>query len=353
MDRQRGDNEDGRQLRGSFEAGRTGTPIKGSAVLKTSDKEKRVQLSLCNEAKGKCRSGDAHFKHEHEENGDLEYSLRIVEESNISGQKSIHGVSIRTSKADNGRQMDHTVKLILNHQDSETVGYRLYKKDGHEVGAEVLLPERVIATVLDYKKAGPSDCNMDLSFYIDKTRQPNRKISLIFNTDSHKSHFGRDMEVIFRHPDIEKELKIHTKYSIVGGESNSRVFEVKTVLDIFKANNDIVVAYKATMEPGNGDGNLYTSHWSVKGQSMNFGGKSEINSRNAQVTYKQEFHYENREKQMKTAKIETMLSMNRMSFEVKGHSGKFLSLISAFENKPNGYEYRQEMFLPGMEDARY
>lgn len=49
---------------------------------------------------------------------------------------------------------------------------------------------------------------------------------------------------------------------------------------------------------------------------MNFGGKSEITARNGQLSYKQELHYENRDKEIKTAKIETLLSMNRMSFEV-------------------------------------
>jgi hypothetical protein len=41
-----------------------------------------------------------------------------------------------------------------------------------------------------------------------------------------------------------------------------------------------------------------------------------------------------------------------MSFEVKGNSGKFVSLISSFEEHPTGYEYRQDVLLPGMEDTR-
>lgn len=255
--RSRGDEEDGRQFRGTFEVGKSGSPIKGTAILKTSDKEKRAQVSLCNEERGRCRSGDAHLRHQSEANGDVEYSLRIVAETDAGGQKSITGVSIITAKTENGRQMDHTVKLILNHKNSDPIGYRFYRKDGHEFGAELLLPERIIATVLDCQHPGPTDVKLDLSFFIDKSRQPTRKISLIFNTEKHKEQLGRDIEFILRHPDVGKDLKVHTKYSIAG-----EAFEVKTVFDIFKANSEIVTSYKALKETSD-VGNLYKTQWSV------------------------------------------------------------------------------------------
>lgn len=353
LDRQRGDNEDGRQLRASLEIVRQGAPIKAFAVAKTSNEEKRVQVSFCKRGDDGCKNGDIHLRHQHESNGDLEYALKVVAEIVDNGQKSVTGVNFRTAKSEGGRQFEHTAKLILK-ENTEQIGYRLYRKDENEVGAEVLLPERVIAAVLISEHPRALDWNLDLSFYIDKTRTPDRKVSLILNT-AHQPKTAdkataRNTEVIFRHPDVGKDLKIVTKFAC-GGERT--IMEVETVLDVFKANSEIVVAYKALKEAVS-EGSLYTGEWSVKsqGQNINFGGKSELRRANGQVTYKQALTYENRERQVKTAKVEAAVSLNRFSLEIDGSASKLVSILSSIESHPSGYEYRQEVLLPGMEDAR-
>lgn len=353
LDRQRGDNEDGRQLRASLEIVRQGAPIKASAVAKTSNQEKRFQVSFCERGDDGCRNGDIHLRHQYESNGDLEYVLRVVAEAVDNGQKSVTGVNFRTARSEGGSQFEHTAKLIFK-EDSEQVGWRLYRKDNNEVGAEILLPERVIAAVLVSQNPRAFDYNLDLSFYIDKTRTPNRKISLILNTAQQPKTAdkasARNTEVIFRHPDLGKDLKITTKMAC-GGERT--IMDVETVLDVFKANSEIVVAYKALQEAVS-EGSLYTGEWSVKsqGQNINFGGKSELRRSNGQVTYKQALTYENRERQVKTAKIEAVVALNRFSLEIDGSASKLVSILSSFESHPSGYEYRQEVLLPGMEDAR-
>jgi len=50
--------------------------------------------------------------------------------------------------------------------------------------------------------------------------------------------------------------------------------------------------------------------------SINIGGESELSRANNQITYKHEAHYENREKQLKTAKVEAVFTIKSFSVEV-------------------------------------
>jgi hypothetical protein len=260
LDRQR-DSEEGRQVRATFEITKDGTPIKATAVAKSSDKEKRFQVSLCKNNDAVCQNGDVHFRHQHESNGDLEYALKIVAESVENGSKSVRGLNIRTTKSHD--KMEHTTKLIMKGDQDETVGYRVYKQ-GSELGSEILLPERVIALVLVGESPTDGTCTGSLSFYVDKTRQPERKISLVFSSAKEsrmvQSGYARNFDLSFKHPDLGKDLRVSTKFAI-GGEKS--LIDIKTILDVFKADSEIVVVYRVHKEQVS-DGNSYKGEWSVK-----------------------------------------------------------------------------------------
>lgn len=347
------DNEEGRQIRADFELKKDGNPIVAHAVAKTSDKEKRVELSLCKNGNAVCRNADLHFRHQHESNGDLEYSLKLVAESKEAEAKTVRGLNIKTTKTDGGLKVEHTTMLILSGDREETVGYRLYR-DSNEVGTEILLPQRVIALVLVGTNPTPGKVTGDISFYVDKTKQPERKISLVFSSakenKSMRTAYARNVEITFKHPDLEKDLRVATSLG-VGGESI--LLDVKTVLDVFKADSEIVLAYRVSKEEVSG-GRAYNGQWSIKskGQHINIGGESVLSQDDKQISYKHELHYENRERQLKTAKINAVFTLKSVDIEVDGPSSKLVILKGVAEETEIGWTVREEILLPGMESSR-
>lgn len=210
LDRQRDNGEEGRRIRAALEIDNNNQPTKIDFLAKRSNKENRIQLSLCKDSSGQCHIGNIQFKHLHEENGNLDYELRITADNVVGGaNKETNGIVFQSRLDRASRQFEHVVKLIIGEEKSEQIGYRLYcNPNDKEIGSEILLPARIIALVATGDKTSNGGYNAEIAFYIDKTKKADRKISLLLNigekakTDDNAS--GRTLEVILRHPDIAK-----------------------------------------------------------------------------------------------------------------------------------------------------
>lgn len=210
LDKQRDNGEEGRRVRASLELVSDNNPVKLNLLAKRSNKENRLQLSLCKDSDGECRIGNVQFKHLRSEDGSLDYELRVTVDKEVGGTgKETNGIVFQSRLDRSTRQFEHLVKLIINEEKTEQIGYRLYcSPDAKEIGGEILLPARVIALVVTGDKTSGGGYNSEIAFYIDKTKKADRKISLLLNigerATSDDNARTRTLEAILRHPDLGK-----------------------------------------------------------------------------------------------------------------------------------------------------
>ena len=206
------DGEEGPQITANLEIKDDSYPLKLSFIGKSTNMERRYRIKACNQNDEECRTGDFHLQHIWSDNGDLKLELKAVSEAMADGKTTTEGLSVKMTATDRWSEVEHVGKFILGRDGPENVGYRLYRthKEGSEHGAEILLPQRTIATVLTATRQN-HNAMMDLSFYMDRTKQPERKVSLIFNVARMERNSEgakeRQTELIFRHPDMPKVRK--------------------------------------------------------------------------------------------------------------------------------------------------
>lgn len=207
------DGEEGRSIKAALELTADNKPTKVKMLAKRSDKENHLQFSLCKDSDTNCRIGNIQLKHFHEDNGNLDYELRVTSEQLAGGaSKETNGVVFQSKINRAQKYFEHVGKLIINEEKAEQVGYRIYcNPGGKEVGSEILLPTRVIALVLSGNRAGTGAYDGELAFFIDKTKNANRKISLLLTigevTKTTDNASGRSVEIVFKHPDLSKVIR--------------------------------------------------------------------------------------------------------------------------------------------------
>ncbi|ODN00144.1 Apolipophorin, partial [Orchesella cincta] len=319
LDRQRDNGEEGRRIRANVEITTAGgEPMKLNVLAKRSNKENRLQLSLCKSGDNDCKVGDVHLKHTHSD-GNLDYELRVVSEQVTGNSKETNGIVLQTRLDSTSRQFEHIAKLIINSEKQEQIGYRLYRNPTEsEIGGEILLPARVIALVATSNKQSSGAYDAELAFYIDKTKNANRKISLVLSssaplrtTDNARS---RQIELVLKHPDLSKDLKVKTRYAFAGDVT---ILELETVLDVFRdGDNELVSTYSVTRQSVP-EGGAYNSVFSVisKGLHINVAAKGELKYAGRELSYQNVLTYENREGQVKSSQVLLGITGQRFNFE--------------------------------------
>ncbi|CAL8089591.1 unnamed protein product [Orchesella dallaii] len=357
LDRQRDNGEEGRRIRANVEIITDGgEPMKLNVLAKRSNKENRLQLSLCKSGDSQCRVGDVHLRHTHGSDGNLDYELRIVSEQISGSNKETNGVVLQTRLDTSSKQFEHIAKLIINEEKAEQIGYRLYRNPtDSEAGAEILLPARVIALVATSNKESSGAYEGELAFYVDKTKNADRKISLVVTssapTKAADNARSREVEITLKHPDLSKDLRVKTRYAYAGDVT---ILEFETILDVFKDNDHQLVTTYSVSRQNVQDGVDYKSVFSVisKGLHINLAANGEFKYVGRELSYQNVLTYENREGQVKTSQVLLGVSRQRFIFEIEGADTKLVSFISSYQSHPTGCEIKYEIHLPGMEDTR-